>query len=147
MRLLTGSLLLLLAALPLWAKPKIEIRIKIDDQIIKERPRDSLSKGGGASIPTTLYGTIYFLNVIVLSDNAEAVAKNSGKWCISGEIELDRATEYHGTLNGNSIELEIPQKDGKTKRNTFEVFDHKWRKLIDLTRLFDLPPALVELNG
>ena len=96
-------------------------------------------------MPTTLYGSIYFLNVIVLSDNAEAVAKNNGQWCISGDIELDRATEYHGTLNGNSIELEIPQKDGKTKRKTFEVFDHKWRKLIDLTRLFGPSLAFVEL--
>jgi len=147
MRLLTGSLSLLLAALPLWAKPKVEIRIKIDDQIIKERPQDSLSRGGGAAIPTTIYGSIYFLNVTVLSDNAEAVAKNNGQWCISGDIELDKATEYHGMLNGNSIELEIPQKDGKTKRKTFEVFDHKWRKLIDLTRLFGPPLELAELYG
>jgi hypothetical protein len=147
MRSVAALVLLLLAALPLWAKPKVEVRIKIDDQIIKERPQDSLSRGGGAAIPTTIYGTIYFLNVTVLSDNAEAVAKNNGQWCISGDIELDKATEYHGTLNGNSIELEIPQKDGKTKRKNFEVFDHKWRKLIDLSRLFDLRPPFVELYG
>jgi len=147
MRLLTGLLVLILVALPIWAKPKTDVRIKIDDQIIKERPRDSLSRGGGATMPTTLYGSIYFLNVTVLSDNAEAVAKNNGQWCISGDIELDKATEYYGTLNGNSIELEIPQKDGKTKRKTFEVFDHKWRKLIDLTRLFDLRLAFAELYG
>jgi hypothetical protein len=145
MRSLTGLFLLLLAAAPLWAKPKVEVRIKIDDQIIKERPKDSLSRGGGASIPTTIYGVIYFLNVTVLSDNAEAVAKNDGKWCISGDTELDKATEYHGTLDGVHLELELPQKNGKTKKKNFEVFDHKWRKLIDLTRLFDPARAFAEL--
>lgn len=145
MRPLTGLLLLFLAASPLWAKPKVEVRIKIDDEIVKDRPQDSLSRGGGAAIPTTLYGQIYFLNVTVLSDNAEAVSKNNGQWCISGDIELDRATEYHGTLNGNSLELEIHQKDGKTKKKTFEIFDHKWRKLIDLTRVFDPPQSSVKL--
>jgi hypothetical protein len=145
MRPLTCVLLFLLAASPLWPKPKVEVRIKIDDQIIKERRQDSLSRGGGASIPTTIFGVIYFLNVTVLSDNAEAVAKNNGKWCISGDTEMDKTTEYHGTLDGDRLELEIPQKDGKTKKKTFEVFDHKWRKLVDLTRLFDPPLAFVEL--
>src|SRR5271169_1923709 len=147
MRSLTGLFLLLLAAAPLWAKPKVEVRIKIDDQIIKERPQDSLSRGGGASIPTTIYGVIYFLNVTVLSDNSEAVAKNNGKWCTSGDTEMDKATEYHGTLDGVNLELEIPQKNGKTKKKVFEIFDHKWRKLIDLTRLFDLTPASAKLYG
>src|ERR1700674_5500537 len=145
MRPRTCLLLLLLAASPLWAKPKVEVRNKIKDEIVKDRPQDSLSKGGGASMSTTLYGQIYFLNVTVLSANVEAVAKNNGKWCISGDIELEKATEYHGTLSGNTLELEIPQKDGKTKKKTFEVFDHKWRKLVELTRLFDSPPAAVEM--
>lgn len=141
------TFLLLLAASPLLAKPKVEVRIKIDDEIVKDRPQDSLSKGGGPSIPTTLYGSIYFLNVTMLSDNAEAVAKNKGQSYISGDIELDKATEYHGTLDGNKLELEIPQKNGKTKKKNFEIFDHKWRKLIDLTRLFDPPSASMELHG
>jgi hypothetical protein len=140
-------LLLLLAASPLWAKPKVDVRIKIDDEIVKERPQDQLSRGGGASIPTSIYGSVYFLNVTVLSDNAEAVAKNNGQWCIQGDIELDKRTEYHGTLDGNNLELEIPQKNGKTKKKNFEIFDHKWRKLIELTRLFGLPPASVEFYG
>jgi hypothetical protein len=147
MRPLTRLLLLLLAASPLWAKPKVEVRIKINDEIVKDRPQDSLSKGASASMSATLYGQIYFLNVTVLSANAEAVAKNNGQWCISGDIELDKATEYHGTLNGNTLELEIPQKNGKTKQQTFEVFDHKWRKLIELTRLFDSPSVSVKLYG
>ena len=132
MRPLTFLLLLLLAASPLLAKPKVEVRIKIDDEIVKDRPQDSLSRGGGPSIPTTLYGSIYFLNVTMLSDNAEAVAKNKGQWCISGDIELDKATEYHGTLDGNKLELEIPQKNGKTKKRSYVVFDRKWRNLSDL---------------
>jgi hypothetical protein len=141
MRFLAWLLLPLLAASPLLAKPKVDVRIKINEEIAKDRAQDSLSKNTGSSLNTTFYGTVFFLNVIVLSDNAEAVAKNHGNWCISGDIELDRDTEYHGTLNGNDLNLEIPQKNGKIKKVTFEIFDHKWRKLSDITRLLDLPPA------
>jgi hypothetical protein len=145
MRPLLGLLLLLAPASSLWAKPKVEVRIKINDEIVKDRPQDQLSRGGGASIPTSIYGSVYFSNVTVISDNAEAVAKNNGQWCILGDIELERTTEYHGTLNGNSLELEIPQKDGKIKKKSFEVYDHKWRNLIELSRLFDMSTAWVAL--
>ncbi len=145
MRRLLGWLLLLVAATSLWAKPKVEVRIKINDEIVKDRPQDSISRGGGASIPTSIYGSVYFSNVTVLSDNAEAVAKNNGQWCILGGIELDRTVEYHGTLNGSSIELEIPDKNGKTKKKSFEIYDHKWRNLVELSRLIDLPSILTAL--
>ena len=81
---------------------------------------------------TTFYSLVFFVNVIVLSDNAEAVAKNNGQWCISGDTELDTNTEYHGTLDGNTLNLEIVQKNGKIKKKSFEILDHKWRKLADL---------------
>jgi hypothetical protein len=145
MRSFLGFLLLLAAASALWAKPKVEVRIKINDEIVKDRPQDQLSRGGGASIPTSIYGSVYFSNVTVLSDNAEAVAKNNGQWCILGAIELDKTAEYRGTLNGNSLELEIPQKDGKIKRKSFEIYDHKWRNLIELSRLFDLSSTSMAL--
>jgi hypothetical protein len=140
-------LLPLLAASPLLAKPKVDVRIKVTDEIAKDRAQDSLSKGTGSSMSTTFYGTVFLLNVTVLSDNAEAVAKNNGQWCISGDIELDGATEYHGTLNGNNLIIEILQKNGKIKKQTFEIIDHKWRKLSDMTFLLDQPPASVELYG
>ena len=127
----TLLLLLLLAASPLWAKPKVDVRVKVNDGIGRNRPQDSLAPIGGVFAGPVDYRTIFFLNVTVLSDNAEAVAKNSGQWCISGNTELDVATEYHGTLNGNNLELEIPQKNGKTKKKNFEILDHKWRKLSD----------------
>ena len=94
---------------------------------------------------TTLYGIVFFANVTLRSDNAEAVAKNNGQWCITGDIELDRATEYHGTLNGENLEIEFPQKNGKIKKEHYEIFDHKWRKLIELTRLIDLLPVWMKL--
>jgi len=145
MRPLLGWLLLLVAATSLWAKPKVEVRIKINDEIVKDRPQDSISRGGGASIPTSIFGSVYFSNVTVLSDNAEAVAKNNGQWCILGDIELDRTAEYHGTLNGSSIELEIPDKNGKTKKKSFEIYDHKWRNLVELSRLFEFSSNLAAL--
>ena len=100
------------------------------------------------AVPTSIYvvDSVYFLaNVTVLSDNAEAVAKNNGQWCILGDIELDKTAEYHGMLNGNSIELEIPDKNGKTKKKSFEVYDHKWRNLIELSRFFEFSSALAAL--
>jgi hypothetical protein len=128
----TWFLLLLLAASPLWAKPKVDVRVKVNDGIGKNRPQDSLAPIGGVYAGPVDFRTVFFLNVTVLSGNAEAVAKNNGQWCITGDTELDNATEYHGTLDGNKLELEIPQKNGKTKKKNFEILDHTWRKLSDL---------------
>jgi hypothetical protein len=114
MRPLTGLFLLLLAASPLWAKPKVDVRVKVDDQIGVDRAKDSLSRSGASSDATTIYTRVFYLNVTVLSDNADAVAKNNGNWCISGDTGLDKSTEYRGTLDSNNLELEIPQKNGKT---------------------------------
>ena len=124
-------LLLFLAASPLWAKPKIDVRVKLDDGVGVDRAKESISRVGGASSATTIYTTVFYLNVTVLSDNAEAVAKNNGQWCIKGD-DLLSSFEYHGTLDGNTLEIEIPQKNGKTKKKSYVVFDHKWRKLSDL---------------
>jgi hypothetical protein len=66
-----------------------------------------------------------------MSDNAEAVAKNSGQWCIKGDTLLG-AIDYKGTLEGNSLEIEVPQKNGKIKKIAFGIFDRKWHKLSDL---------------
>lgn len=129
-----GLLVLFLSASPLWAKPKVEVRVKASDGVGIDRPQDALSKGGGASLNTILYGTVYYWNVTVRSDNAEAVARNNGQWCISSDIDLDASAEYRGILDGNRLELEIPQKNGKIKKTKFEIFDRKWKKLSDLVR-------------
>lgn len=147
MRAQIGLILLLFSALPLLAKPKVNVQIKMDDEIERDRPKEGLSRGGGSSIPTTIYGSVFFMNVTVLSDNAEAVARNNGQWCISGEVQLDTHTEYHGTLDGNNLEIEIPQKNGKIKKQNFDIIDHTWRKLNDIARLSDLPWGLVQLYG
>jgi hypothetical protein len=133
MRSPTWLLLLLLAASPIWAKPKVDVRVRVNEGIARQRPQDSLSKGGGVgSGGGLIYGTVYFLNVTVLSDNAEAVARNNGQWCITGDTGLAKNAEYQGTLKGNDLVLEVPQKNGKIKKKNFEILDHKWRKLADL---------------
>jgi hypothetical protein len=132
MRFLTLTLSILLAASPLWAKPKFEVSVKISDEIAKDTPQASLSRDGSSTINTSIYGLIFYFNVTVFSKNAEAVAKNDGQWCITGDTQLDRGAEYQGTLNGNNLEIEIPQKNGKTKKKSFDVIDRKWRKLSDL---------------
>jgi hypothetical protein len=131
MKPLTGLLLLLLAASPLLAKPKVEVRVKVNEGIGKNLPQDSLSRSGSSMEAPVNAGQVFYLNVTVLSDNAEAVAKNNGQWCIKGD-DLLGSLEYHGTLDGNNLEIEIPQMNGKTKKKSYVVFDRKWRKLSDL---------------
>lgn len=137
MRPLTWLLLPLLAAAPVLAKPKVDVRIKVNDQIANRHIRSDqrLSARGpwAVTTPTLLSDNVYFANVTVHSANAEAVAKNELQWCITGDFPLDRATEYHGTLRGDNLEIEFPQKNGKINKEHFEIFDHKWRNLTDLS--------------
>ena len=131
MKTLSWICLLLVAAAPVLAKPKVAITLTVNDGIGKNVSQDSLSRTGGA-IDGALQGTqVFYLNVTVRSDNADAVAKNNGQWCIKGD-ELLSSLTYHGTLSGNDLELEVPQPNGKIKKMTFAVYDHKWRKLSDM---------------
>ncbi len=130
MRPRTCLLLLLLAASPMWAKPKVDVRIRVNDGVGKNQ-QDSLSRNGSAVGGALAATTVYFLNVSVFSDNAEAVALNNGQWCIKGDTLLG-AIDYKGTLDGNSLEIEVPQKNGKIKKLSFGIYDHKWHKLSDL---------------
>jgi hypothetical protein len=127
---LTGLLVLLLAASPLSAKPKVDVRVRMNEGIGKSLPQDSLSRSGSPLDGSLVGKQVFYLNVTVLSDNAEAVAKNNGQWCIKGDTFLE-SFDYHGTLDGNTLEVQIPQKNGKTKKVSFVIYDHKWRKLSD----------------
>lgn len=121
----------LLCSPTLSAKPKVDVKVVVNDGIGKNVSQDSLSRTGGA-MDGALGGTqVFYLNVTVHSDNAEAVAKNNGQWCIKGDALLG-SLQYHGTLSGNDLELEVPQPNGKIKKMTFVVYDHKWRKLSDM---------------
>ncbi len=131
MKWLTWSLLVLLTAAPLCAKPKVDVHIKVNEGIGKDRAGDSLTKTG-ATPGNTFLVTLWFVNVTVTADNSEAVAKNNGQWCITGDTALDVNGDYQGILDGTSLDIQIPAKNGKTKKLHFEVFDHKWRKLSDL---------------
>jgi hypothetical protein len=131
MKLFASALLVILATSPVLAKPKVEVRIKVNEGIGKNLPQDSLSRTGSSMDAPLNSGQVFYLNVTVLSDNADAVAKNNGQWCIKGDTLLG-SIEYRGILDGNSIEIEIPQPNGKTKKQTFGIFDHKWRKLADI---------------
>ena len=130
MRILTWMLLLLLAASPVLAKPKIDVRLRVNEGVGRDR-KDSLSRTGSSYDGSLTTGTDYFLNVIVFSDNKEAVAKNNGQWCIKGDTLLG-AMDYKATLDGNNLEIEVPQKNGKIKKIAFGIFDRKWHKLSDL---------------
>src|SRR5580704_10171632 len=97
----TGLLLLLLAALPLWAKPKVDVRSKANEGDGKNLPQDSLSRTVSSMDAPLKPGQVFYVDVTVLSDNADAVAKNSGEWCMKGD-DLLGGIEYQGTLDGNN---------------------------------------------
>jgi hypothetical protein len=112
-------------------KAKVEVRLKVDDGIGKYPSQDSLNKYNSPVAGPLQSAEIFYFNVMVASDNAEAVAQNGGKWCIKGETLLG-SIEYHATLSGNDLIIEAPDKNGKIHKLNFVVYDHKWRKLADI---------------
>ena len=124
---------LLLLPLALSAKPKVDVRVKVNETVGKNQPADSLSRTGSSYEAPLPQPTLWFMNVTVLSDNAEAVAQNNGQWCLKGEGDsMLHSMTYQGTLSGNDIDIEVPQPNGKVKKVHFVVYDHKWRKLSGL---------------
>ncbi len=119
------ALFVALTVSSLWAKPKVEVRIRIHDQWTRYKIDDSMPNLGN-SVSNVTTTTIAYLNVTFLSDDAEAVAQNKGQWCISGDSLLNTDGEYPGTLDGNNLVIQIPQKNGKPKSFNYKIFDHKW---------------------
>ncbi len=122
---------LLLAGRAFAGKPKVDVQVRVNEGIGKNPPVDSLSRTGSSYDGALQSATIFYLNVSVTSDNADAVSKNNGQWCIKGDALLGSLT-YHGRLSGNDLELEVPQPNGKIKKMSFVVYDRKWRKLADI---------------
>jgi len=129
--LLLLALQLLLAPLAFSGKPKVQVSVKVNEGIGKNLPADSLSRTGSSYEGKLDTPSVFYLNVLVTSDNSDAVSKNNGQWCIKGDYLLGSLT-YHGTLSGNDLEIEVPQPNGKIKKLSFVVYDHKWRKLSDI---------------
>jgi len=126
-------LLLAVAAVPLCAKPKVAVKVTVTQGRGRDATKDALSKNGISNSPADMIvGTVWFFNVTLTSDDGEAVAQNGGHWCITGDAALDIYGEYPGTLSGNSLDVEVPAKKGKTKTLHFEILDHKWRALSNL---------------
>lgn len=61
----------------------------MDNGFVVKPPDDSLSKSGYSYDGAVITPMIYYMNVVVRSDNAEAVAKNNGQWCLKGDILLE----------------------------------------------------------
>lgn len=103
----------------------------VNEGIGKYPQQDFLNERNTPVAGPLISNEIFYFNVKVLSDNTQAVAENNGQWCIKGEVDLN-SNEYHGTLSGNDLEIEIPQKNSKIKKMGFVIVDHKWRKLADI---------------
>jgi hypothetical protein len=133
MKFRAGLLLMLVAAAPVWAKPKIDVKVKVFNGIGRDRVAGSLSKTEKTSSNTNesiLYERVFYLNVTITSERTEAaLAKNNGQWCISGDTELNLNDLYDATLDGNNLDVEVTAKNGKTKKYRFVVIDRQWRKL------------------
>ena len=125
--------LLLLAAAPVWAKPKIDVKVKVFNGIGRDAVAGSLSKSEKTSSNTNesmLYERVFYFNVTLTSEKPEAIlAKNNGQWCITGDTELGVTELYDATLDGNNLDVEIIAKNGKTKKYHYVVIDRQWRKL------------------
>ena len=74
-RLAALFVLLVVATAPLCAKPKVDVRVKINAFFGKRRPSGNLGQTLGND---ATFGIIYYLNVTMLSNEALAVAKNNG---------------------------------------------------------------------
>jgi len=120
MKSLAWLLALLLVAGPALAKPKVDVRIRVNDGVGKDR-KDSLSRTGSSYDGALTTGQDYFLNVTVMSGNAEAVAKNNGQWCIKGDTLLG-AIDYKATLEGNYLEIEVLQKKRENQEDNLWDF-------------------------
>jgi hypothetical protein len=77
MKSLTWCLLVLLTAAPLLAKPKVDVRVKVNEGIIKNRAGDSLSKGGSTPA-NTFTVTVWFLNVTMRLMTPRLLRKTMG---------------------------------------------------------------------
>jgi hypothetical protein len=131
MKAFAWSLLALMTALPVCAKPKISVHVKVHEGMGRDQATDSLTKSGASNVSNVTYNTIFYLNASIASDNPAVAARYNGQWCISGGSALDVNGEYDGTLDGNNLEVGVAGKNGKIKKQQFQVIDHKWRKLSD----------------
>jgi hypothetical protein len=129
-------LLALLTAVPIFAKPKIDVRVKVNEGVGRDSVTGGLSKNNMATTNNTMFKeVVWFLNVTVTADNPEVAANGSGQWCVkndNGDEGLYVSGEYQATLDGNNLDILVPIKNGKTKKEHFVIIDHKWRKLSDL---------------
>ena len=107
MRSPTWLLLLSFTAFPLWAKPKVDLRVTLNDGIGEDVVQDSLAKNGDPLSANSIGGhgtehdlrrVFYSLNVTMFSHDAAAVAKSNGQWCITG----DKRTRTVRQLSGNA---------------------------------------------
>ncbi len=72
-----SGLAIALAPLALPGKPKVEVRVNVSEGIGKIRPEDSLSRTGSSYEDQLDTPSEFYLNVIVFSDNADAVPRTT----------------------------------------------------------------------
>jgi hypothetical protein len=136
MKWLPTLLVALLTAVPISAKPKVDVRVKVNEGVGRDGVTDQLSKNNTTTTDdgTAFKQTVWFLNVTVTAEDPKVVANGNGQWCVkndNGDDGLFVSGEYAATLDGNSLDILVPLKSGKTEKEHFTIIDHKWRKLSD----------------
>lgn len=132
MRITSGFVFaLLLLGAPVYAKPKVGVKVDVEEEIT-----NLTSSGDFSSLAGNASQTVSYLNVIVLPDAPIKGFRNDGKWCIKSQagqrVHLVKGGEYKGLLDGDFLELEVPQLKGKPAKLAFLVFDRKWRSRMDI---------------
>jgi len=110
------------------AKPKVSVKVRIEEEITNLGTQGDLSFSTGGRIAS-------YDNVTVMPDVPVPDLKNDGKWCLrtQGEIvHLVKGGLYNAILDGDFLELEIPNPKGKPLKVTFTVYDRKWRTRLDI---------------
>ena len=107
---------------------KVDVRVKVGTSVKREKAVGNLSLAVNPTI-------ISYVNVTLTSDDASAVTANNGQWCIESQdeaVDLPVGADYQGVLNGDYIEVAIPQTNGKIRKISFKIFDKKWHTPYDL---------------
>ena len=133
----------------LLAKPKPAVPVYVH---IKQESVETLSTGttfsgvgsggsGSYSSSGSYSAATVFMNVTIsprTPDKAGATAAGDGQWCLLGDskVPLDENGQYEGLLQGDDVSILVPEKNGKTKKIHFGIYDRKWRDLAEAGRLY-----------
>ena len=89
----------------------------MNEGLRKDRAGDSLSKGGGATLGNTFTAGVWFMNVTVMADNSEAVAKNNGQMV----YHRGHGAQCERRVSGRTGRKQLGHSDSRQKWQNQEI--------------------------